>query len=372
MALQACALEFAFDRFADHGVVRGAPLAGGEGFTDKTVSTLRQHILERHRFDPGKENVFDAALQLCHENSFDPVADYLGGLAWDGRPRLDAWLSRYVGAEDTPLHRAFGANVLIAAVRRVRSPGCKFDFVLVLEGLTQGEGKSTALRILAGEEARFSDQEVLHLSAREQQEAITGKWIVELSELAGIGRGEIERIKAFVSRTHDRARPAYGRITFDQPRRCVFIGTTNQGQYLRDASGNRRFWPVRVGAIDLAALREDRDQLWAEAAVREVGGHALALPKDLWAAAGEAQCARMEDDPWIEKLQHLRGEVSNGEERLAFASVTEALGIVAERQSTAVAKRIGDCMLRLGWVKPEKPFKLNGKSRRGYTRTALR
>ncbi|MBX3430803.1 MAG: hypothetical protein KF779_14565 [Hyphomonadaceae bacterium] len=369
LALQACDLEFSFDRFSDRGLVRGAPLGGGsDGFTDKTVSILRQHILETHGFDPGKESVFDAALQLCHEHSFDPVEDCLGGLTWDGRPRLDTWLSRYIGAEDTPLHRAFGANVLIAAVRRARRPGCKFDFVLVLEGLAQGEGKSTALRILAGEEAHFTDQEVLHLSVREQQEAISGKWIVELSELAGIGRGEIERIKAFVSRTHDRARPAYGRITVDQPRRCVFIGTTNQGQYLRDATGNRRFWPVRVGAIDLAALREDRDQLWAEAAAREAQGHSLALSQELWASAAEAQITRMEDDPWIEKLQQLRGDETNGEERIAFTKVIDALGIATERQSTAVAKRIGDCMLRLGWMKPEKPFKLHGKSTRGYTR----
>ncbi|MFN3462683.1 MAG: VapE domain-containing protein [Terricaulis sp.] len=369
MALQSCEVEFTFDRFADRALVRGAPIANTtDGITDKIVSILRQHILERHGFDPGKENVCDAALQLCHEHSFDPVQDYLGRLIWDGRPRLETWLSRYVGAEDTPLHQAFGATALIAAVRRARQPGCKFDNVLVLEGLNQGEGKSSLLRILAGQEALFTDQEVLHLNVREQQEAIAGKWIVELSELAGISRGEVERIKAFVSRTHDRARPAYGRITVDQPRRCVFIGTTNQSQYLRDATGNRRFWPVRVGAIDLAAMREDRDQLWAEAAVREAEGCSLALPQALWTTAAEAQSARMEDDPWLENLAILRGDVIEGEERIAFAKVVSVLGIATERQSTVVAKRIGDCMLRLGWAKPEKPFKLHGKSTRGYTR----
>ena len=153
-------------------------------------------------------------------------------------------------------------------------------------------------------------------------------------------------------------------------RRCVFIGTTNQCQYLRDATGNRRFWPVRVGAIDLAALREDRDQIWAEAAAREAAGESLALPADLWAAAGQAQAARMEEDPWIEKLAHLCGDVISGEERIASAEVFKALAIPTERQSTATAKRIGDCMLRLRWVKSEKPFKLNGKTKRGYIRPA--
>ena len=122
IALLGCDLEFAFDRFADRALVRGVPLNGNDAFTDKTVSILRQCIIERFDFDPGKENVFDAAIELCHEKAFDPVQERVNALIWDGVSRLDEWLPTYAGTEDTPLNRAIGATVWIAAVRRINSP----------------------------------------------------------------------------------------------------------------------------------------------------------------------------------------------------------------------------------------------------------
>jgi putative DNA primase/helicase len=131
----------------------------------------RQIVLMRFGFDPGPGYTFDALKMLCLNNTFDPVLDYLDGLVWDGRPRVDEWLIRYCGAKDTPLNRAIGRKVLVAAVRRVRVPGCKFDFILVLESKVQGIGKSTLLRILAGDE-NFSDAEILGQDKREQQETV--------------------------------------------------------------------------------------------------------------------------------------------------------------------------------------------------------
>jgi predicted P-loop ATPase len=171
---------------------------------DNTLLKIREQVLRRFGFDAGKENLLDALKTECFNHIFDPVRDYLDGLHWDGVPRVDRWLIDYCGAEDTPLNRAFGRKVLMAAVRRVRRPGCKFDYVLVLEG-PQGIGKSTMLRILAGDE-NFSDSEILGDEKREQQEAVQGVWLYEISELEGMRKADTTHIKLFISKTHDKAR----------------------------------------------------------------------------------------------------------------------------------------------------------------------
>ena len=157
--------------------------------------------------------------------------------------------------------------------------------------------KSTSILTLAGVE-NFSDQTILTASDKEQQALVRGVWIFEIADLAGMRRGEVEKIKAFASRTHDRARPAYGRRRVDAPRRCIFIATTNEDEYLQSQTGNRRFWPVKPGTIDVDALRRDRDQLWAEAADVEAKGGSLMLPQDLWADATAEQDERRQHDPW--------------------------------------------------------------------------
>jgi predicted P-loop ATPase len=197
-------------------------------------------------------------------------------------PRVDRWLITYAKADDTPLNRAIGRKVLIAAVRRARQPGFKFDYILVLEG-EQGIGKSTLVLILAGEDF-YSDKAIIGCDAREQQESVQGVWIYEVAQLQGLTKVEMSWMKTFLSRTHDKARPAFGRTVVDRPRRLIFIGTTNEDTYLRDATGNRRWWPVKLyGRIDLTGLQRDRDQLWAEAAAAEASGEGLVIPEGLWA-----------------------------------------------------------------------------------------
>src|SRR5262249_23476436 len=158
----------------------------------------------------------------CEAVRFDPILDYLDSLRWDGQTRLDRWLGTYLGAANTPFVRAVGRLALMAGVRRAEEPGCKFDYLLVLEG-PQRAGKSSALRILAGGAANFSDQGILHAKEQAQQEQMEGVWIYEVAELVGLKRAEVEFVKTFLSRTHDKARPAYGRFRTDQPRRCIFI-----------------------------------------------------------------------------------------------------------------------------------------------------
>ena len=191
--------------------------------------------------------------------------------------------------------------MLIAAVRRVQQPGCKFDYIVVMDRSQQGVGKSTVIQILAGE-GNFSDQAILLAGSREHQEYLEGVWLFELGELSGFHRTDANKLKSFASRQVDRARPAYGRSRVDRPRRCIFIGTTNDPEYLQDPTGNRRFWPFTPGKIDLEAVRRDRDQLWAEAAAAEAKGEVLTIPEALWPDVEARQQSRLLSDPWEEAL----------------------------------------------------------------------
>lgn len=335
--------------------------------SDEIITMLRQLILDTYDFDPGATHVRDAAQQLCLENCYDPVRDYLNGLQWDGVPRLDTWLQNYLAADSSMLTSKIGRLTLVAAVRRARHPGCKFDQMMVLEG-KQGTGKSTAIAVLAGKDY-FSDQGLLGMDEREQVQAMQGFWIHEIAELEGLNRGEVNRLKAYISRTEDRARPAYGRITQRFPRRCIFIGTTNDDQYLRDPTGNRRFWPVKTGEINLEGLRADRDQLWAEAAQAEVRDESIVLPPELWAEAAQEQLKRLEADLWEDYLILLRGNIVGDEERVSSADIMRHLQIPPDKQNSATGKRVKAAMLKLGWQYSDNiRCAPGGKNTSGYRR----
>lgn len=302
VAIGALEVDCRYDLFHNRMLVAGEVISKwcSSELSDHVVSVLRDTIRGRFGFDPGKQNTQDAAETLCLNRMFDPVLDYLDSLQWDRAPRLDCWMVTYLGAADTELNHAIGRLSLIAAVRRARRPGTKFDQIIVLEG-PQGQGKSEAIEILAGPE-NFSDQSILGVDDRKQQELTEGVWLYEIGELHGIRRTDIEHIKAFASRKVDRARPAYGRYMVSQPRRTVFFASCNRPDYLQDDTGNRRFWPVAVSRIDLVGLRRDRDQLWAEAAHREAQGETHYLPERLWRVAGEVQADRMEADEWADAI----------------------------------------------------------------------
>lgn len=193
-----------------------------------------------------------------------------------------------------------GALWLISAVARIFRPGVKADHMLILEG-PQGARKSTALKVLAGEEW-FTD-ELPELGSKDAALHMQGIWLVEIAELDAIGRAEVSRIKAFLTRTTDRFRPPYGRYTVEVPRQCVFAGTVNPDTYLRDETGNRRFWPLRCGTIDIAALARDRDQIWAEAVARFRAGAIWWIDDaTLLAAAKAEQEARYQGDAWDARI----------------------------------------------------------------------
>jgi predicted P-loop ATPase len=390
LALEQLEVDCRYDLFHDKVIVKGYDFGMWSGNAlenlDNVVLKIRQAILLKFGFDPGKNHVLDAILTNALDHTFNPVRDYLDSLHWDGTLRLDKWLQTYCGSPDTALNRAIGRKLLVAGARRVRQPGCKFDYIGVLESLVQGVGKSSLLRILAGEE-NFSDAEILGLDKQEQQEAVQGVWIYEIGELEGLSKAEVTKIKLFASKTHDMARPAYGRTRLDRPRQCIFVATTNQDKYLRDPTGNRRFWPAKTPLIDLEGIARDRDQLWAEAAAMEAQGEPLVIHSDLWPSATAEQIARMEIDPWEEQVaavltenegrfsiidnsfQLSVGKDGEQEWRVSISYLlSDVLKIPTERQHQAHATRLANVMRNLKWFRPDKVLRVAGAVCRGYTK----
>lgn len=211
----------------------------------------------------GKDMVFDAMIKVSKENRIDSAADYFKSLVWDGEARLDEWLTLTYGTPSDAYHKAVASNWLKGAVKRAIDPGCKFDYVLVLEG-PQGSKKSTSLYILGG---AWHVETTMSTDNKDFFMQLQGKLFVEFSEGETMSRTEVKKMKAIITTQVDRYRPSYGRFTEDFPRRCVFAMTTNQEQYLKDETGNRRWLPVSVvkEEADIAWLEENREQLFAEA-----------------------------------------------------------------------------------------------------------
>jgi putative DNA primase/helicase len=238
------------------------------------------------------ETVASCLAVVAEEHGFHPVRDELQALAWDGEPRLDTWLVDYLGATGSPQYlKAVGRKFLISSVARIMRPGCKADHVLVLEG-KQGIGKSTAAAILAGRTEWFAGNlpDVHHKDAALQ---LVGRRIVEISELNAVRRGQLEAVKSFITQTEDTLRLPYGRRTVQLPRQCVMVATTNERCYLRDHTGNRRFWPVHITRVDIERLKQSVSQLWAETYVAFSAGEAWHLSAEETHLAEIEQCERV-------------------------------------------------------------------------------
>jgi predicted P-loop ATPase len=315
---------------------------------------LQKHELRRLSIDTTHQAINTAA----RDNSIHPVRDYLDGLVWDGVPRLTEWLATYLGAESNDYTRGIGRLFIIAMVARIMLPGCKADYMLVLEG-AQGIGKSGACAILAG--AWFSDSmpALTHGDEVRLSMHLRGKWLVEIAELSSISKAEAGALKAFLTQTKERYLPKYGRIQIEEPRQCLFIGTTNQSTYLRDETGGRRFWPVKAGAIDLAKLAADRDQLFAEAVQEYIDGKDWWPPSDFEAKHIRSQQEdRFEADPWEQDIaKHLAAIQAVKDKDSPLYTATTTIADIAKDGLYMNAARIGrgDCLRitgvleRLGW-----------------------
>ena len=378
IALQALGISPRYDAFHDRSIIEC-----GDGFThdvnpligevsDAILQKLRHLIDEKFGFDVGESNLHAAVQALAIV--FNPVKDMIdqAQAGWDKTPRLDRMAADYLSAEDTELNSAAVRKHMIAAIRRVRDPGCKYDVMVVLEG-AEGWNKSTAIRTIAGPE-NFSDEQILGAKGKEAMELLRIVWHHECAELTGIRKAEVEHVKAFLSRTWDMHRKAYGRVVERQPRHSVEWGTTNDSQYLVSQTGNRRFAPLRlVRSIDLDKLTRDRLQLIGEAAHYEAEGESLFIPESLWGVARIEQEKRREPDPWESKLANIPESfihlTADGREQVSFSDImTNIMQIPAAQQTAAMGKRIAQAMEINGWQRPANPIKINGRSTRGYWR----
>ena len=285
--------RFALNQFAGRGEVRGRlPWTADDRrrLWSDTDSNGLYWYLEKVYQITGRGNI-DAALDIhAAAHAFNDVQDYLRGLTWDRKPRLDTLLIDCLGADDSPYTRAVTRKSLTAAVARAMDPGCKFDSMLILCG-PQGCGKSTLLDRLS--RGWFNDS-IRTFEGKEASELLQGVWIVEIAELDAFRRTDVSRIKQFLSLRADRYRAAYGRNISELPRRCVFFGTCNVVDFLQDTTGNRRFWPVDVNpqgrkTAPWNLTEDDINQIWAEAYIRWQMGEPLYLTGDLETAAQRRQ-----------------------------------------------------------------------------------
>lgn len=293
--------KFALDEFANRGLVLGSLPWDKRGekrvWTDVDDAGIR-HYLERTQGITGKDRIDDALTLCAHKHAINDVKSYLEALSWDDIPRLDTLLRDYLGAEDNVYTRAVSRKAFTAAVARVMQPGVKYDCMPILVG-EQGIGKSTFLQIMGRD--WFSDS-LQTFEGKEACEMIQGVWLNEVSELIGLSRSETNSVKQFLSRRKDIFRAAYGRRTEPYPRQCVFFGTTNDTEFLRDRTGNRRFWPVKVWIQQpiknvFEDLENEVNQIYAEAFVRWQFGEPLYLTGEAEEIAKQQQEIHSESDP---------------------------------------------------------------------------
>ncbi|MFY2157874.1 VapE domain-containing protein [Cytobacillus firmus] len=394
------------DSFADsilgYAPFPWAPRENEEGpflWTDTDDAGLRSYLEKILGFRV-KDIINDALVLCAAKNKFNPVADYLNSLKWDGVRRLDSLFIDYLGASDTPYTRAVTRKSFTAAVTRAMSPGCKYDTMPVLTG-AQGMGKTTLIQKMG--KAWFSNS-IESFEGKEAAELLQGVWIVEVGEMSAYNKSDVQTIKGFLSRTEDQYRAAYARKTEKHPRKCVFFGTSNRSDYLRDPTGGRRFWPVDVGVQQpvksvFTHLDDEVDQLWAEAVMNWRLGEVLFLTGELAEEAKRQQESHAEQDPreslirdfidrkvpvdWQKKDIGTRklywsGEFGRNEtdvedrDRICAAEIwVECLGGDIRFMRRADTMAINDILEQIeGWKKQKNPFRFGpyGKVKGGYIR----
>lgn len=362
---------FSLDEFSNVVRLTREPCwAGGERheFTDQDGTELSGWLGSptRYQLNVKKDMVMDCVEAMARRYKVHPVRAYLEGLKWDGVPRVNALFPDLFSAEDSPYTQQSARCFMVSAVARilwvdakVRHNAAQVDFMLVLEG-DQGKGKTQAVRTLFGAEWYAEAQE--SPSSKDFFQALRGHWCVEIGEMDSFSKADVTKVKSAITSRFDTYRPSYGRVTRSFRRECIFVGTTNEQEYLRDASGGRRFLPVKVRAVDIPGILAARDQLWAEAvAMYREGYRWWELPDD----AAEQQEDRFAEDSWQGLLQRwlagrcmdscYPGRIPNAGNGLKVPWTTTAellswgLSIDMGKHGKPEQMRVAAIMRRLGW-----------------------
>jgi putative DNA primase/helicase len=325
-------------------------------WTDHDTVLLAAWLEKEHDMVCELPVVRDGLSIEARRHAFHPIRDYLDAQVWDQTPRLDTWLVRFAFTKDTPYVRAVSSKWVISAVARAYEPGCKADHVLIIEG-DQRSGKTTLFETLCGNPAWFTSTH-LELGSKDSMQTIACKWIVELAELDSLNRTEWARVKAFLTTRVDTYRRSYGREVEDQRRRVVFAGTTNEsGGYLRDHTGNGRFWPVWSGAtvfqkVDIVELAKERDQIWAEAVARYRAGEPWYLTDEkLLRSAIREQDKRRNLDPWEGRIQRFLAKSTTREKGTTTLEILAQLGISIKDTDRGHEMRVGSILRAANWFR---------------------
>lgn len=341
--------------------------------TDTDVTSCAA-LLERYGVDTDVNKTMKAIAVVAQRNGFHPAREYFEGLVWDGDERLSSWLTYYMGAEDDDAEYLsfIGTKWLVAAVKRVYEPGCKFDHVLVMEG-TQGRGKSTALECMATfgsdkEEAYFTDNiKISDIQSKDTILLLQGSIIVELAELAGFSKKDDEEIKGWITLKMDRCRKPYDRTVTHFPRQFVLAATTNNYDYLKDPTGNRRYWPFKSSAVDIDGIKAVREQLWAEAVHWYRRGLYIGPTEEEMALAEAAQEKRRTIDTWEDDvLNEAVALTSYTGEGFTTRDVLRNLGFELKDQTYQAQKRVSSILQTAGYE--NRVVKVSGKSKRQWVK----
>lgn len=350
-----------FNEFAQRVEFTRAPpwreVKTGAAWTDEDDTALLAWLQSYDLAVRTRGTVAESVALVAREHVVHPVRAYLEGLTWDGEPRLQLWLADYLNANATPVYlAAIGRKFLVSAVARIMQPGCQVDHTLVLEA-PQGAGKSRTARALAVHPEWFTD-DMPDVHSKDAALQLCGRWIIELAELAALRRSEIEGMKAFLSRPTDVYRPPYARRALAVPRQSVFLATTNEALYLRDPTGNRRFWPVSCGTIELERLEADRDQLWAEAVTAYRAGETWHLSTEEATLATDEQRERvLVSELEADVTEYVAQVQSRGEREISVRELlTHALGLNPDQPDFAeragrLGPQVAQALHRAGWAK---------------------
>jgi predicted P-loop ATPase len=319
---------------------------------DSDLIQVRYYLTETYRVEFSKEIIGEAIHLNGTRKAYHPVRQYLQSLKWDGVKRIDHWLHTYLHAPDTTYISDVGRKFLCAAVKRIMHPGCKFDYVMLLEG-EQGIGKSSAMQTLA----RLWGADInIDPHNKDSVQAMMGSWIVELSEMAALKWADSEALKSFFSRRIDIVRVPYDKYPIPYPRQSVFVGTINREQigYLADHTGNRRYWIVPVkGKIKVIELENDADQLWAEAFVA-YNNEPLYLIGESENTQKIEALARMPDDPIRQNIHEWLQE-NPGKTECNITDLLQYVGISFKMATKGDLARLSRAITSFGWTRVQRP-----------------